>query len=96
METYSLAPFFAYGASKAATNYLVRKLHFENPALISMAFNPGGVDTDMGKDAAKSIGMEKMPMTIDESVGKLVGLLDGASKEKSGTFMEVDGSAVPW
>lgn len=50
-------PFFGYGLSKAAVNYLVRKLHFENPKLTSMAFNPGWVQTDMGNGAATSVGM---------------------------------------
>jgi norsolorinic acid ketoreductase len=42
MEKFPV-PFFGYGLSKAAANYLVRKLHFENPTLTSMAFNPGYV-----------------------------------------------------
>jgi norsolorinic acid ketoreductase len=75
-------PFFGYGLSKAAANYLVRKLHFENSKLTSMAFNPGWVQTDMGNGAATSVGMEQAPMTIDESVKNLIGLFDEASREK--------------
>lgn len=82
MESFPV-PFFAYGVSKAAANFLVRKLHFENPTLTSMAFNPGWVQTDMGTGAAKSVGMEDAPMTLDESIGKLVKLLDGASREST-------------
>jgi len=55
-------PFFGYGLSKAAANYLVRKLHFENPSLTSMAFNPGWVQTEMGDGAAKAVGMDGAPM----------------------------------
>ena len=51
-------PFFAYGISKGAANYLARKVVFENPKLVSMAFNPGWVQTDMGNGAAKGVGME--------------------------------------
>lgn len=89
-------PFFAYGASKAAANYLVRKLHFENENLVSMAFNPGWVQTDMGTGAAKGVGMEDAPLTLGESVGKLVALFDGASREKSGTFTAISGEPIPW
>lgn len=89
-------PFFGYGLSKAAANYLVRKLHFENPKLTSMAFNPGWVQTDMGNGAATGVGMEQAPMTIEESVKNLVGLFDGASREKSGTFTASSGDAIPW
>ncbi|KII82622.1 hypothetical protein PLICRDRAFT_68561, partial [Plicaturopsis crispa FD-325 SS-3] len=35
----------AYGPSKAAVNYLTRKIHFENEHLISFAVHPGAVDT---------------------------------------------------
>lgn len=34
-------PLSSYGASKAALNYLVRKIHFENEGLIAFAIHPG-------------------------------------------------------
>jgi len=34
-------PATAYGASKVALNYVVRKIHFENEALISFVISPG-------------------------------------------------------
>ena len=37
-------PATANGASKAAINYIVRKLHFENPSLIGMPMHPGYVN----------------------------------------------------
>ena len=40
METLPL-PITAYGASKAAINYMVRKIHFENPWLIAFPLSPG-------------------------------------------------------
>ncbi|RDW87996.1 putative aflatoxin biosynthesis ketoreductase nor-1 [Coleophoma cylindrospora] len=95
MEEYPV-PFFAYGLSKAAANYLVRKLHFENPSLISMAFNPGWVQTDMGNFAATSVGMAEAPITSEDSIKGLVSLFDNASIEKSGTFTNVSGEPVPW
>lgn len=33
----------AYGASQAAFNYIVRKIHFENPGLIAFPLNYGHV-----------------------------------------------------
>ncbi|KAL8736870.1 MAG: hypothetical protein Q9181_002261 [Wetmoreana brouardii] len=36
-------PMLAYGCSKAATNYLVRKLHFEHKKLICFSIHPGYV-----------------------------------------------------
>ena len=34
-------PMAAYGASKAAMNYFIRKIHFENEGLVSFAIDPG-------------------------------------------------------
>ncbi|CZR68729.1 probable aflatoxin biosynthesis ketoreductase nor-1 [Phialocephala subalpina] len=90
-------PFFAYGISKAAANYFVRKVSFENPKLISMAFNPGWVQTDMGTGAANQVGMADAPMTLEESIKGLVKLFDEASLEKTGTFTQaVTEESIPW
>jgi norsolorinic acid ketoreductase len=89
-------PFFAYGISKGAANYLVRKVAFENPKLVSMAFNPGWVQTDMGNGAAKGVGMEGAPMMLEDSVKGLITLFDAASLEKTGTFAGVEGDTLPW
>ncbi|KAL8689098.1 MAG: hypothetical protein Q9218_005146, partial [Villophora microphyllina] len=66
----------SYGCSKAATNFLSRKIHFENE---------GWVDTDMGWDAAKkAYGLEQppkdavldpsalKPLTVQESVDAML------------------------
>lgn len=95
MEKFPV-PFFAYGISKAAANYLVRKVAFENPKVVAMALNPGWVQTEMGTTAALGVGMTEAPMTLEESVEGLVKLIDGACFEKTGTFMSVDGEAIPW
>jgi norsolorinic acid ketoreductase len=89
-------PFFAYGTSKAASNYFLRKVALENPNLISMAFNPGWVQTDMGTGAAKGVGMVDAPMTLEDSVKGLLKLFDEASLEKTGTFTNVSGEPLPW
>jgi norsolorinic acid ketoreductase len=89
-------PFFAYGLSKAAANYFVRKVAFENPKIVSQAFNPGWVQTDMGSGAAKTVGLEDAPMKLEDSIKGLVKLFDEASPEKTGTFTAVSGEAIPW
>lgn len=95
MESFPI-PFFAYGVSKAAANYLVRKVAFENPKVVSAAFNPGWVQTEMGTTAANGVGMKEAPMTLEASVEGLVKLIDGASLEKTGTFTAVSGEPIPW
>ncbi len=42
MESFPM-PNAAYGASKAALNFVVRKIHFENPWLIAFPLSPGYV-----------------------------------------------------
>jgi norsolorinic acid ketoreductase len=38
----------AYGTSKAALNFITRKIHFENPNLIAFPINPGWLQTEAG------------------------------------------------
>lgn len=40
MESIPL-PATAYGVSKIAVNYMVQKIHFENPDIIAFTMNPG-------------------------------------------------------
>jgi norsolorinic acid ketoreductase len=89
-------PFFAYGMSKAAANYLVRKLHFENERLTAVAFNPGWVQTDMGSGAAKTVGMEDAPLSLEDSIKGLITQFDAVTAEQSGTFITQEGEAIPW
>lgn len=37
----------AYGASKAAANFVTRRIHYENPKLIAFPVNPGWLQTDV-------------------------------------------------
>ncbi|KII86615.1 hypothetical protein PLICRDRAFT_43249 [Plicaturopsis crispa FD-325 SS-3] len=89
----------AYGPSKAAVNFLTRKIHFENERLISFALHPGAVDTE----GAQIVG-EKVPevaatpkITVEESVKGVLARIDEATREKTGgTFLNQDGETVPW
>jgi norsolorinic acid ketoreductase len=37
----------AYGASKAAVNFVTRRIHYENPHLTAFVLNPGWLQTDV-------------------------------------------------
>lgn len=41
MEQFAHFPLNSYAASKAAVNFLTRRIHFENPNLIAFAVHPG-------------------------------------------------------
>lgn len=76
-EIYPL-PSTAYGGSKAALNYITRKLHFEHPNIVVYPISPGWVQTDMGTPAAKAFGMNDAPVTLVDciaGVSKSVGSL---------------------
>jgi len=89
-------PAISYGVSKIAANYIVRKLHFENPELVSVALHPGWVQTEMGWFAARSNGVAEVPVTVEQSVAGLLAQVDGANRETSGSFVGFDGKVVPW
>jgi norsolorinic acid ketoreductase len=71
MEKWAL-PAVAYGASKAAANYIIRKIHIEHPELNIFSIHPGWVQTDMGTTAAVSAGMEEAPLSVRDSIDGMV------------------------
>ncbi|KAG4434720.1 hypothetical protein IFR05_009797 [Cadophora sp. M221] len=86
-----------YGASKAASTYVVRKIHFENPGLIAFPVHPGWVQTEMGNAGAEAAGTEKADITLEQSVTGLMSVIDKATREEtSGNLMNYDGKVLPW
>lgn len=88
----------AYGTSKAALNWMTRKLHHSYSDLIVFPISPGGVDTDMAKDSlAKDPGMkqimEKFPLiSANESARGILGQVDVATREThGGQFVDYTG-----
>ncbi|TGO31663.1 hypothetical protein BHYA_0451g00050 [Botrytis hyacinthi] len=92
-------PSIAYGISKAAGNYFVRKLHFEEGGrgVVCVAVHPGWVKTDNGQAFADSLGVKEPPMSLEESVSGVIRQIDIASRETtSGCFVSWKGDMVPW
>lgn len=87
-----------YGASKAALNWLVRRMHFEEPWLTAYVTHPGLVLTDMAssmissQEQAAAMGA----ITVEVSVAGILNTLDSASRNIGGTFQNYDGSTLPW
>ncbi|KAJ4329968.1 hypothetical protein N0V87_010415 [Didymella glomerata] len=86
------------GASKAALNWVVRRLHYEEPWLTAYVTHPGLVLTDMASgmfgtpEQAAAMGA----ITVDVSVAGILKTLDQASREIGGTFQNYDGTTLPW
>ncbi|KAL2040545.1 hypothetical protein N7G274_006524 [Stereocaulon virgatum] len=90
-------PMTAYATSKAMFHWIVRKIHFEHPELVSLIVDPGFAQTDMGNNAAKLNGMKEAPLPTKDSVAGVVAQIDAATKEKgSGTFAVWNGESSPW
>ncbi|RSL86405.1 hypothetical protein CEP52_015822 [Fusarium oligoseptatum] len=88
-----------YGASKTALNWLVHRIHREEPWLTAFVVHPGLVLTDMGSGLLPA-GADSAAfgaIDVDTSVTGLLKLIDSASRnEHGGTFQNVDGSVLPW
>ncbi|KIV80699.1 hypothetical protein PV11_08183 [Exophiala sideris] len=90
-------PNAVYGTSKAALNYVTKKIHQENEDIIAFPVHPGWAQTDNGNHAARLWGLEKAAITVEESVAGLVNVIDGSTWEAtSGKFMQYDGTTMAW
>ncbi|KAF1931101.1 aflatoxin biosynthesis ketoreductase nor-1 [Didymella exigua CBS 183.55] len=87
-----------YGASKAALNWIVRRLHYEETWLTAYVTHPGLVLTDMGSGMfgtpEQSVAMGAI--TVDISVAGILKTLDSASRGIGGSFQNYDGTTLPW
>jgi NAD(P)-dependent dehydrogenase (short-subunit alcohol dehydrogenase family) len=82
--------YIAYRSSKAALNAAWRSLSIDvRPQGVSAAvLHPGWVQTRMGGSQA--------PLTPEQSVAGMRGVIDGLTPERSGGFYNFDGSTIPW
>jgi NAD(P)-dependent dehydrogenase (short-subunit alcohol dehydrogenase family) len=81
-----------YRASKAAVNMLMRNLAFavQKDGVSVALVNPGPVATDMMKGA-------RIPLQpVDEAAGKVVGIVDALTLEKTGRLWDYAGGELPW
>lgn len=90
-------PATAYGISKVALHYMVRKIHFENEKLIAFLLSPGWVQTEMGNSGAAAMGMESALVSIEDNIKGMSEKIDNATrKETSGILQSFDETKYPW
>ncbi|TGO50031.1 hypothetical protein BOTNAR_0408g00070 [Botryotinia narcissicola] len=90
-------PATAYGMSKVALNYMVRKIHLENEKLTAFVLTPGWVQTEMGNTGATAMGLESAPVKIEDSIKRMLEKIDNATREEtSGTLQSFDEKKYPW
>ncbi|NFV81209.1 SDR family oxidoreductase [Magnetospirillum aberrantis] len=82
--------FYAYRASKAAANMVMKTLALDlgSRGITAIAVSPGWVRTDMGGAEA--------PLSPAEAVSGMRAVLDKVSLNDSGKFFHFDGSELPW
>ena len=79
-----------YRASKAALNSVLADTAINCGAAgaTCVAFHPGWVKTDMGSDGAD--------LTPEQSVGAMRATFAGLTPADNGTFLNYDGTPIPW
>ena len=92
-----LGGWYAYRASKAALNQLVRTASIElrrgRPQAICVALHPGTVDTGLSAPFAKS-GLQVQAPAL--AAQRLLTVLAGLKAEDSGQFFDYRGERLPW
>lgn len=80
----------SYCSSKAAQNMLTVELSHALRArgIVVLALHPGWVRTDMGGDAAT--------IAVDDSARGLLQVIDAATLDDSGHFLDWHGKPLPW
>ena len=81
---------YIYRSSKTAVNQVVKSLSIDlsDRGISVISLHPGWVQTEMGGPNAE--------ITTGQSVSGLKAVLTSAGPEKSGEFIEYDGSRIPW
>jgi NAD(P)-dependent dehydrogenase (short-subunit alcohol dehydrogenase family) len=80
----------SYRSSKAAVNMAMRSLadEWREDGIVVCTVHPGWVRTDMGGSDAD--------LAPTRSAADLVGLIDGLTMANTGSFLNHDGSVIPW
>ena len=79
-----------YRVSKAALNMLTKNMAiaYRPSGITVVGLHPGWVRTDMGGPEA--------PLSVEESVSKLLGIIESLSPSRSGEVISFDGEVIPY
>ena len=91
-------PETAYGTSKAALNFVTKRIHIEHSGegFIAFPMHPGNVNTEMGLAAAPVFGLTEFPVTPADSAKGVLAVVEGATAAESGRFWNYDGTENKW
>lgn len=95
----ALGGWYAYRASKAAHNQLLRTLAIEwrrtRPRACVLMLHPGTVDTRLSKPFQARVPASRL-FDADTAARQLLALIARATPEATGRFLAWDGREVPW
>ncbi|KAJ5946511.1 Short-chain dehydrogenase/reductase SDR [Penicillium verhagenii] len=87
----------AYAPTKLVQHWYTKAISVEDEWLNAFPIDPGWVQTDIGNRGADSFGTDKPTLTVEESAGGVVKVVDIARKEThSGKLFKYDGQEQPW
>ena len=91
-------PETAYGTSKAALNFVTKRIHVEHSGegFIAFPMHPGNVNTEMGLAAAPVFGLTEFPVTPADSAKGVLDVVERATAAESGRFWNYDGTENKW
>jgi NAD(P)-dependent dehydrogenase (short-subunit alcohol dehydrogenase family) len=94
-----LGGWYAYRASKAAQNQLMRTLAIElrrtHPQLTCVCLHPGTVDTPLSKPFQRGVPADRL-FSPPHAVAQLMQVVAGLAPPHTGSFLAWDGSPIPW
>jgi len=94
-----LGGWYAYRASKAALNQLLRTAAIElgrrNRNVIVAALHPGTTDTGLSEPFQANVPAGKL-FSVDRTCGYLLEVIDGLDPAASGGFFAWDGKPIDW
>ncbi len=99
IEDNALGGWYAYRASKAGLNMLLKTLSIElarrNPTAICVGLHPGTVDSALSKPFQSSVPRGRL-FTPTKAAHALLDVVDGLTARDSGKVFAWDGQAIPY
>lgn len=81
---------YAYRASKAALNAIIKSFSIDVPQVLWVIMHPGRVESGL------VMCKEEGAISAEESVGCMVPLIEGFGKGDSGRFLDRFGGTIEW
>ena len=81
---------YAYRASKAALNAIVKSFSIDVPNVIFTTLHPGRVETRL------VASREEGAITVEESLTDMLKVIEGLTPEDSGNFYDRFGNSICW